>query len=34
MAPADYSEGRPLDLILKAIMDKVAAEDYMRRFKP
>lgn len=34
IAPADYSEGKPIDLIIKAIMEKVAATEYLRRFKP
>lgn len=34
IAPADYSDGKQLDLIIKAIMEKVAASDYLRRFKP
>jgi phosphoserine phosphatase len=33
IAPADYTEGKPLDLIVKAIMDNVATTDYLRRFK-
>lgn len=33
IAPADYSERMPLDLIVKAIMEKVAATEYLRRFK-
>lgn len=34
MAPADYSEKKPIDLIVKAVMDKVAANAYLSRFKP
>ena len=34
IAPADYSERKPIDLIIKAIMEKVAATEYLRRFKP
>lgn len=34
IAPADYSEGKPIDLIIKAIMDKVAATEHLRRFRP
>jgi phosphoserine phosphatase len=33
VAPADYSDQRPVDLIVKAIMEKVAADEYLRRFK-
>ena len=33
IAPADYRDGKPLDVIIKAIMDKVAADEYVRRFK-
>jgi hypothetical protein len=33
IAPADYSERKPIDLIVKAIMDKVAATEHLRRFK-
>ncbi len=33
IAPADYSERKPLDLIIKAIMEKVAAGEYLRRFR-
>jgi hypothetical protein len=32
IAPADYREGKPLDLVIKAIMEKIAASDYCRRF--
>jgi hypothetical protein len=34
IAPADYSERKPIDLIVKAVMDKVAANEYLSRFKP
>jgi hypothetical protein len=34
IAPADYSEKKTIDLIVKAIMDKIAATDYLKRFKP
>lgn len=34
IAPADYSDRKPIDLIVKAIMDKVAADAYLARFKP
>lgn len=33
-AAADYEDGKPLDAIVKAIMDKVATADYLQRFKP
>jgi phosphoserine phosphatase len=33
IAPADYSERKPIDLIIKAIMEKVGATEYLRRFK-
>jgi hypothetical protein len=33
IAPADYSDGKTIDQIVKAIMEKVAATDYLRRFK-
>lgn len=32
MAPADYSEGQDVDRIVKAIMEKVAADSYLRTF--
>ena len=31
-APANYQEGSELDQTIKATMDKVAADDYLRRF--
>jgi hypothetical protein len=34
IAPADYSEKKPIDLIVKAVMEKVAATEYLRRFAP
>ena len=34
VAPADYREKRDIDLIIKAIMEKVAANEYVRRFTP
>lgn len=34
IAPADYSEKKPIDLIVKAVMEKVAANEYLSRFKP
>ena len=34
IAPADYSQKKPIDLIVKAVMEKVAANDYLNRFKP
>ncbi|NWG23167.1 MAG: haloacid dehalogenase-like hydrolase [Pseudorhodoplanes sp.] len=33
IAPADYSVGKPIDLALKAIMEKVAAEHHLRNLK-
>ena len=33
IAPADYSDNKPIDLIIKAIMEKVAATEHLRRFK-
>lgn len=33
ISPADYREGKQLDAIIKAVMDKIAADDYLRRFK-
>jgi hypothetical protein len=33
IATADYSEKRPIDLIVKAIMEKVAAGEYLSRFR-
>jgi hypothetical protein len=34
IAPADYSDGKPIDLLVKAIMEKVAATEHLRRFSP
>lgn len=34
IAPADYSEKKPIDLIVKAVMEKVAATEYLKRFVP
>lgn len=33
IAPADYSESKQIDIIIKAIMEKVAATEHLRRFK-
>lgn len=33
IAPADYSQRKPIDLIVKAVMEKIAANDYVKRFK-
>lgn len=33
IAPADYRDGKQVDAIIKAIMEKVAANEYIRRFK-
>jgi hypothetical protein len=33
IAPADYTEKKPIDLIVKAIMEKVAANEYLRTIK-
>lgn len=33
IAPADYSEGKQIDLIVKAIMEKVAANEHIRRYE-
>lgn len=32
IAPADYRDSRQIDVIVKAIMEKVAANEYVRRF--
>lgn len=32
-APADYSDGKSIDQIIKAIMEKVAASEYLERFE-
>ena len=34
IAPADYRDSRPIDAIVKAIMEKVAANRYVERFEP
>lgn len=34
VAAADYRDGKSIDVIVKAIMEKVAASDYLARFKP
>jgi phosphoserine phosphatase len=34
IAPADYRDGKPIDAIVKAIMEKVAANEYVERFEP
>jgi hypothetical protein len=34
LAAADYREKKHIDLIVKAIMDKVVSDNYLRRFKP
>jgi hypothetical protein len=34
IAPADYRGGKAIDQIIKAIMDKIAADDYLERFEP
>lgn len=33
IAPADYSDSKPIDLIVKAIMEKVAANEHIRNLK-
>lgn len=33
-APADYRDGKSIDQIIKAIMDRVVASDYLERFEP
>lgn len=33
IAPADYREKKPIDAVVKAIMDKVAANEYVKRFQ-
>jgi hypothetical protein len=34
IAPADYGEEKAIDLIIKAIMEKVAANEHLGRFEP
>ena len=33
IAPADYSDGKAIDVIIKAIMEKVAANEHLRNLK-
>jgi hypothetical protein len=33
IAPADYSDRKPIDLIVKAIMERVAANEHLRHIK-
>lgn len=34
MAPADYRDGKNLDRVVKAIIDKIASDDYLSGFAP
>ncbi len=34
IAPADFRDTKPFDVIVKAIMEKVAAREYLERFEP
>lgn len=33
VAPADYSDGKPIDVLVKAIMEKIAATEHLKRLE-